>query len=304
MNAPLRELPSDGNRAIDWHPGELWSLWDMLKLNAASFYKATAMLYNIRSFVNHWKENREHEDAIKIENKIDISTAKIVLENLRELQSSLLILGTTITSLAVDRLLKLLTPSVVISYQEFHDRFREIDNRLKDELSLVSTFVLEPEKVKFYEPAEPLFGLEFETKFPSGGVYEIDEAAKCMALGRDTAAVFHLMRCMEIGIRTVAKSLGIPDPTKGSDRNWHEMLRKIKLAMDAKLNPPTWKLGDREIFESAYGSLDAVRVAWRNTTMHVENKYTHEEAEHIFIATRGFMKKLASRMDEQGIPLA
>jgi len=38
--------------------------------------------------------------------------------------------------------------------------------------------------------------------------------------------------------------------------------------------------------------------------MHVENKYLPEEAEHIFIAVRGFVKKLASRMDEQGQPLA
>jgi hypothetical protein len=41
-----------------------------------------------------------------------------------------------------------------------------------------------------------------------------------------------------------------------------------------------------------------------NPTMHVESKYTDEEAEHIFIAVRGFMKKLASRMDESGQPLA
>lgn len=38
--------------------------------------------------------------------------------------------------------------------------------------------------------------------------------------------------------------------------------------------------------------------------MHVENKYTADEAEHILMAVHGFMKKLASRMDEQGLPLA
>jgi hypothetical protein len=58
------------------------------------------------------------------------------------------------------------------------------------------------------------------------------------------------------------------------------------------------------LFSEVYASLDAVRVAWRNTTMHVENKYTDDEAEHIFIAVRGFLKKLSSRMDETGQPLA
>lgn len=38
--------------------------------------------------------------------------------------------------------------------------------------------------------------------------------------------------------------------------------------------------------------------------MHVEKKYTDDEAEHIFSAVKGFMKGLASRMDEDGFPLA
>jgi hypothetical protein len=38
--------------------------------------------------------------------------------------------------------------------------------------------------------------------------------------------------------------------------------------------------------------------------MHVENKYTDDEAEHIFTAVKGFMKKLAARCDENGMPLA
>ena len=38
--------------------------------------------------------------------------------------------------------------------------------------------------------------------------------------------------------------------------------------------------------------------------MHVENKYTDDEAKHIFIAVKGFMTKLASRMDEKGEPKA
>jgi DNA topoisomerase IA len=48
--------------------------------------------------------------------------------------------------------------------------------------------------------------------------------------------------------------------------------------------------------------MDAVKDAWRNATMHVENKYTEEEARRIYDAVRGFMMKLASRMDEQGMP--
>ena len=43
---------------------------------------------------------------------------------------------------------------------------------------------------------------------------------------------------------------------------------------------------------------------WRNAIMHLDQKYTLEEARHIFEIVGGFMRKLASRMDENGLPLA
>jgi hypothetical protein len=179
---------------------------------------------------------------------------------------------------------------------------KEIDSRLKDELEDITILALDRKERDFFEPQEPLFGRDFETKFPSA-LFEIDEAAKCMALARHTAAVCHLMRCLEIGIKAVANSLNIPNPT-GANRNWNTILGTIKTAMDAKTKASTWQSDDRAIFESARASLDATRVAWRNTTMHVENKYTADEAEHIYVAIRGFMRTLASRMDENGQPPA
>jgi hypothetical protein len=62
--------------------------------------------------------------------------------------------------------------------------------------------------------------------------------------------------------------------------------------------------GDGALFEELYASLDAVRNPWRNAPMHVERKYTDDEAEHIFVAVKGFMMKLASRCDEDGKPFA
>jgi hypothetical protein len=103
------------------------------------------------------------------------------------------------------------------------------------------------------------------------------------------------------------RSDGIPDPIKPSNRNWHQILKSIKDENDARVarKAKSWKdQRDKEFFVSAYVSLDAVRVAWRNPTMHIENKYTPDEAGNVFLAVRGFMKKLASRMDENGQPVA
>ena len=113
---------------------------------------------------------------------------------------------------------------------------------------------------------------------------------------------------MEIGIRAVARCLQISDPIRGGDRNWGNILKAIKTALDThngSAPAKMWSIAtDRDFFEGAYASVDAVRVAWRNPTMHVEKKYTEDEAEHIFLAVKGFMRHLASRCDENGDPKA
>ena len=102
--------------------------------------------------------------------------------------------------------------------------------------------VLSTESAKFFAPNEPLFGKEFQTKFSSSG-FELEEASKCMALGRSTAAVFHLMEPMEIGLNATAKCLRIPPPTGGGDRNWGRILQKIKTEMKSKARTSNWMVG-------------------------------------------------------------
>lgn len=90
-----------------------------------------------------------------------------------------------------------------------------------------------------------------------------------------------------------------PPPSEPAEKNWGVILGSIKdsIGQQKWSNPE-----EKSFFEGAYVSLDAIKNAWRNATMHVENKYTADEAEHIFIAVRGFMRKLASRLDEKGEP--
>jgi hypothetical protein len=181
-------------------------------------------------------------------------------------------------------------------------RMIECAGRIKDELEERRFLSLSSAESKLFYPSDPIFGVEFQNKFPSA-LYELDESAKCLALGRSTASVFHLMRIVEIGIGAIRKSLGILDPIKPSERNWGAILRKISDGISGK-GAATWNAGDKAFFEQSYASLDAVKVAWRNSTMHVENKYSPEEAEYIFAVVKGFVKNVASRMDENGLPLA
>lgn len=298
MNAPFVPV---------WNqPHGLWSLWDMLKFNAAAFYRVTVALQHIWTVLRERGEDK-FEETLDGGVVVEIIEDPIILQSLgghaRELQASLLTLGTRQTSKSADRLVAMFSGEG-FTHPELVTLLREIDSRLRDELSDVTLLTLSPKEQGYFEPAEALFGKDFEAKFPTG-LFELDEAAKCMALGRGTAAVFHLMRMMEIGVRAVARSLQIPDPIRPAQRNWGDILRKVWDAIELKWPTAATRMtGDGQVFEALYASLDAVKNPWRNATMHVENKYTDEEAEHIFVAVRGFMKRLASRMDEQGQPLA
>lgn len=164
--------------------------------------------------------------------------------------------------------------------------------------------VMEPDAAALYAPDEPLLGSDVGTKFPSL-IADIDEAGKCLALGRTTATAFHLIRCLEGGITGISRCLGIPDPTKGAERNWGSLLTKVEAACKSKWpTDATRQAGDGHFFESVWGSLRAMQNPYRNATMHLEKTYTEDEAKGLQAIVKSLMQRIASRMDEQGLPLA
>lgn len=156
--------------------------------------------------------------------------------------------------------------------------------------------LLPPEKLSLYAPTAPLFGADVRVKFASA-IFDIDEAGKCLALGRSTAAVFHLMRVMEIALKAVALCLAVTPP---SNPNWGSWLTAIRNENNRRTN----RWADFNYFQDLWQRIDSIKDSQRNQTMHVATVYTEEEAMLIYKATEGFMKKLASRMDESGLPLA
>jgi hypothetical protein len=176
-------------------------------------------------------------------------------------------------------------------------------HRLYDALKKPGFLALNARERALFEPDSPLFGEDVHKGFPSI-IYDIEEAGKCLSLGRSTAAAFHSIRCLEAAIRAISRCLGIPDPTKGSERSWFKALDAIQKKMDEKW-PKSGRLsGDGRLFEEIFAALSAAQNPWRNATMHLDQKYTEAEAFHIFEVVGGLMKKLATRTNEDGLPLA
>lgn len=146
-------------------------------------------------------------------------------------------------------------------------------------------------KVKFFEPTEPLFGSQVAENFPLA-VDDIADAGRCLALGQGTAAVMHLMRVVEVGLKAVANGLKIPYAP-----SWESYLTQIgkKISEKATTKPKSWKRQEK-FYRDVSGDLLTIKNAWRNPTMHVDRKYFPDEAEVIFLAVETFMRRLATKV--------
>jgi len=166
--------------------------------------------------------------------------------------------------------------------------------RMRDELNNTICFVVPADRARYFGSKEP-FGEMVALVFPRS-IVDVEEAAKCLGSGRATACVFHLMRVMEDGLKTIAAVLDIPYAP-----SWESYIKQI----EAKLDQP-WKQKSRAwrkqepFFRDVLAHLHAVKVAWRNPTMHIVNQYTLEQAEDVFNAVRGFMRHLSSKLDTGG----
>ena len=129
----------------------------------------------------------------------------------------------------------------------------------------------------------------YSSEWPTASL-EIEEAAKCIALGRVVAAVFHCMRCLEVGIEALSVHLEIEPPTKTSDKTWGTILGKIKSKID-EIYPANKRLNGTKghEIEKIYTTLDAVKNPWRNATMHVDATYLPHEAIQIATCTGFFL---------------
>jgi len=268
----------------------------MLELNASSFLSAATNLTRLHQIFNSITST--HPEPL-----LEISAAAI-RPHAEDFKDEAEKLGARLSVVAAERLLIELnrTPCRITVGQAVRG-LEDIESRFADYLEELQFFVLSSQEAIFLQPADQLMeSAGFSAAFPDAS-FEIEEAAKCFALGRHTAAVFHSMRVLEIGIRALAKRLGIDDPTKPSERNWSFILQAIQSKID-ELWPRSRRMPNSEgaVFEELYANLEAVRNPWRNATMHVENIYALHEALHIIRCCAFFLQKLAKVSDEWGNP--
>lgn len=191
-----------------------------------------------------------------------------------------------------------------LTVAEASHAMNDMESRFADYIAEVKLFSLNLHEATLLAPADELVQQDhFSTNFPKTA-FEVEEAAKCIVYGRSTASVFHAMRMLEVGIRALSLGLEIDDPVSGMNKNWYSILEKIKTSIESRWPSKARTCGSiGEQYMELYAHLDAVRVPWRNATMHVDRTYQPHEALHILRCATFFMKSLSEIIDENGDPI-
>jgi hypothetical protein len=166
-----------------------------------------------------------------------------------------------------------------------------------------------PERKGFVD-SWALFGQPVHDAFPSAR-FDIRETGNCLAAECHTAAVFHMMRAAEWGIRALCVHLGLKKlkwvkkrggkvrlmPVAYSD--WEHILTGLQGKVDAKitkLKRGESKQAAQEFYYPVLQDLRAIRDAFRNHVMHTRREYTRHEADAILDRVVRLMTALASRV--------
>lgn len=111
------------------------------------------------------------------------------------------------------------------------------------------------------------------------------EAGNCIAFGLFTASVYHLMRCTEFGLVSLARSVGVPEEqvARGWDRCIQGIGAEIKRIESTK--PTTdWKDETKKLSDLC-SWFTTIRTGWRNPVSHIPRVYSENAAVSMFAAT-------------------
>jgi cell fate (sporulation/competence/biofilm development) regulator YlbF (YheA/YmcA/DUF963 family) len=262
----------------------LWSLLDMLRFRASSF--ATVMSGLTRATVAVTAANAfgiaQDEEADREAIDKALRDAK---PSLRELPVSRVIQS------QFERLESAVKTS---NCQELAILVREFHNNLLVELSSAWFLMIPSQQRELYEQRQPAFGTALESAFPDA-TKDIAAAARCLALDESTACVFHLMRVLEHGLRSLALRVGLP-PDAVSQENWKNIIDQVEKKMkELEAAPKSQeKKTKMQMYSEAAAQFRYFKDAWRNHVSHSHASYDLREAESVWRHVREFMQHIAA----------
>lgn len=169
---------------------------------------------------------------------------------------------------------------------------RDFERRIEDQLSGQVYFLIGSNEVRFV--TKPLDRWESVVARYPETEQDIIQAGWCLAFIRSTAAVFHLMRVLEHGLRGFAAEVGVGANTELE--NWKNIIDQIEKEMRSVEALP--KSQDKSAKLQRYSELASqfrfFKDAWRNHVSHARSSYDQHQALSVYTHVHEFMLKVAS----------
>jgi len=281
--------------------GRLWNLLDMINCNIGALVSAMDVLRNqIKRYetfqsdgINGGYTNDASREALK--NNVDFVVRECRRLNLDKSEAR------------IQRLMSvILLPST----------FENTANQLKALLDAIEDDI-KTERFYHYPKNKGMLTLTFEADwsktiqaFPTAKL-EIFDAVDCFGLGHPTAAVFHLMRVAEYGLRALARERKVTLPKNKPIEwgTWQEILNKIDEGINGRIGiAKTAKAGPVKdealaFYNGALGHFLFFKDMYRNMVMHARQRYDELQAEIALNHVREFMNGLSLRINETSRPI-
>ena len=182
-----------------------------------------------------------------------------------------------------------------------------------DEFDKLKFIYIESARTQFID-RDDLFGDEVKDKFPSA-MKDLRDAGNCLACDCNTAAVFHLMRVVEWGLRAFCGHLGFTEVIEKYDRTglgaheyrpieyatWDKILGQLHGVADKKIDLISdrgQKQAAQEFYHPVIAEVAAMKDAWRNHVVHCRQRYEYEDAVAILAHVKRLFVTLSRRVSE------
>lgn len=174
----------------------------------------------------------------------------------------------------------------------------DLSNSIKSELSQKQFAFIPERKIPFFEQHD-LFGEQVSAAFPSAQS-EIKDAGNCLAADLPTAAIFHLMRAAEHGLRGLAKHLRVKVGKSLEYATWEQVIRGIDRKLERLRAKPRGKKKSEalEFYRLTLSECEMLKDVWRNPVSHARGRYSEDEALAVLGRVREFMQRLSERVKE------
>jgi hypothetical protein len=169
--------------------------------------------------------------------------------------------------------------------------FEALHGSIIAELNASVYLMIPASERELYEQKTAPFGDDVATVFPDAN-RDIAAAGRCLVVDEWTAAVFHLMRVLEHGLRKLATRFNVTFATD----SWHKVIKGIEDGITTLRNKPGLTDADRDDItrcSEMAAEFRHFKDAWRNHVSHSRATYDEREATLIYEHVKSFMQHMA-----------